>query len=98
YIVELKDIQSVFINVHRSLNDGGLFIFDVHSLNYVESSLVNRTFAYKDDEIVYIWNCEEGDVEGEMFHDMTFFIKKMMDRNTNDLTNCTINGRTMWKH
>lgn len=76
YIVELKDIQSVFINVHRSLNDGGLFIFDVHSLNYVESSLVNRTFAYKDDEIVYIWNCEEGDVEGEMFHDMTFFYKK----------------------
>src|SRR5690606_37694830 len=38
--------------------------------------LVNRTFAYKDEEIVYIWNCEEGDVEGEVYHDLTFLYTK----------------------
>lgn len=75
YIISRQDIKQVFRNVWEALSDGGLFIFDVHSLNHVENNLVNETFADVTDEHSYIWFCEAGNESGEMFHELTFFFK-----------------------
>ncbi|MDC3415586.1 class I SAM-dependent DNA methyltransferase [Aquibacillus salsiterrae] len=74
YIVKLSDIQSVFKRVKTSLKIGGLFIFDVHSLNHVEQNLKGQTFAEVYDDLSYIWFCESGENDGEVFHDLTFFV------------------------
>lgn len=76
YIVEKSDVKRVFTNVYDSLSSGGLFIFDVHSLNHVEQNLTNNTFTYVDESLAYIWYCVSGDEKGEMYHDMTFFYKE----------------------
>ncbi|HEX6593118.1 MAG TPA: class I SAM-dependent methyltransferase [Bacillota bacterium] len=73
YITSEQDVQTVFQRVAHALKDGGLFIFDVHSLDYVQHQLIHRTFADVTEEEAYIWFCYEGDYEGEMYHDLTFF-------------------------
>lgn len=73
YITTEKDLRIVFERVYTSLKDDGLFIFDIHSLNYVQNTLMNETFAEVTDEISYIWNCISGEELGEMHHQLTFF-------------------------
>lgn len=75
YIVDVKDLQKLFQNIYHRLAEGGLFLFDVHSLEYVKHSLVDHTFTYKDEHVAYIWDCIAGEEEGEMYHDMTFFYR-----------------------
>lgn len=76
YITEINDLEAVFMNVHQSLAPDGFFIFDIHNLHYAQAQLMNQTFADVTDELAYIWNCEKGDQDGEMFHYLTFFQKE----------------------
>lgn len=73
YIVNEVEIRTVFERVANSLKDGGLFIFDVHSLFHVKHNCINQTFADVTEEASYIWFCSEGENSGEMYHDLTFF-------------------------
>lgn|SRR5699024_586595 len=73
YIPEKADLQKVFSNVWELLKPGGIFIFDVHDLGYVKTSLQGKTFADVDDDYSYIWFCDQGDYEGEMYHHLTFY-------------------------
>lgn len=75
YVTSKDDVYSVFQRVFDSLKEAGQFIFDVHSMDYVNNYLVDQTFADVEDGLAYIWDCEPGDVEGEMFHHLTFFAK-----------------------
>jgi len=73
YITSEEELATVFKRVADSLKPGGLFLFDIHSLYHVEQNLTNETFADVTDDISYIWFCSEGEVPGEMYHDLTFF-------------------------
>lgn len=73
YITEESDLTSVFQGVADSLKEDGLFIFDVHSIHQVENNYVNQTFADVLEDASYIWFCHQGEVPGEMFHELTFF-------------------------
>ncbi|UJL44899.1 class I SAM-dependent methyltransferase [Virgibacillus sp. NKC19-16] len=73
YITTEQELRNVFNRVVDALKDGGLFIFDVHSMYHVEHHLINQTFADVTEDASYIWFCSEGDMPGEMHHDLTFF-------------------------
>ncbi|HLR80602.1 MAG TPA: class I SAM-dependent methyltransferase [Bacillota bacterium] len=73
YITSEREVKAVFGKANRALKEGGIFIFDVHSLYHVKNHLLERTFADVTDKQAYIWFCYQGDYEGEMFHDLTFF-------------------------
>lgn len=73
YITEPEDLQNVFHHVHDSLKPGGLFLFDVHDINYITHHYINHTFADVTDDISYIWFCLPGEEPGEMYHELTFF-------------------------
>lgn len=74
YITSQEELHVVFSHVAKMLKENGLFIFDVHSLYHVANNLVNQTFATVDEDMSSIWFCSEGDEQGEMFHDLTFFV------------------------
>lgn len=76
YITEQEDLMSVFNRVYESLRPDGLFIFDIHSIHYVQRHLVDTTFADVTEQLAYIWECEQGDLQGEMYHHLTFFQKE----------------------
>ncbi|SDB97672.1 Ubiquinone/menaquinone biosynthesis C-methylase UbiE [Pelagirhabdus alkalitolerans] len=82
YITEEEKVKSAFSNAYQALNDRGMFLFDVHSLNHVQSNLVGEVFSEVYDDLAYIWFCQAGEREGEMIHDLTFFIQndKQYDR------------------
>ena len=73
YITDSDDVKQVFKRVYNSLKQNGLFIFDFHSIYYAVQNLIGHTYADVSDELTYIWECEQGDREGEMFHYLTFF-------------------------
>ena len=73
YITSKEDIEQVCQHVYASLAPDGMFIFDVHHLDYAKQQLIGHTFADATDELAYIWECEPGNQEGEMFHYLTFF-------------------------
>lgn len=75
YITDLDDVKEVFQRVYHSLKKNGIFIFDFHSIDYVDQFLSDKTFADVTDELTYIWECERGERKGEMFHYLTFFQK-----------------------
>ncbi|MGY0694320.1 class I SAM-dependent DNA methyltransferase [Virgibacillus sp. FSP13] len=74
YITTEEELATVFHHVANMLHEGGMFIFDVHSLYHVENHLVGETFALVDDAISYIWFCSPGEATGDMYHDLTFFV------------------------
>lgn len=73
YITDADDITKSVKNVYDSLRPGGIFIFDVHHLEYINENYIGQTFAEVEDEVSYIWHCTAGDLPGEMYHDLTFF-------------------------
>lgn len=75
YIVLEEDIKEVLSRVYQTLKDDGVFIFDIHAMDYVENLLVGHSFTDVSDEVAYIWDCFAGDEDGEMFHELTFFTK-----------------------
>lgn len=75
YLTNETDIGKAFLNTHQLLADDGLFIFDVHSLNHVEKNLKGQVFSEVYDDLAYIWFCEAGDNQGEVHHDLTFFVE-----------------------
>src|SRR5690625_7832371 len=73
YILSESDLRTLIINIFNSLKADGLFVFDVHAMNYVEEQMIDHSFTEVTDEIIYIWDCIGSDVAGEMHHDLTFF-------------------------
>lgn len=78
YITDESEIKQVFHNVHEILKDKGLFLFDVHSINHVESDLKGETFAEIYDDLSYVWLCQPGEHQGEVVHELTFFVQDQL--------------------
>ncbi|SIS52107.1 class I SAM-dependent DNA methyltransferase [Salimicrobium salexigens] len=73
YITEERGLESMFLNAYEALEEGGVFIFDIHSPSHAHKHMSGQTFAEVYDDLSYIWFCdEENDV---MTHDLTFFIE-----------------------
>jgi|SRR5690625_533767 len=73
YITSKSDLKNVFERIAQALKPGGLFMFDIHSLNYVNNYLVNNRFTEVTDDMAYIWYCIAGEQPGEIYHELTFF-------------------------
>lgn len=73
YIVKPCDVKKVFAHVYQSLAASGMFIFDVHHLHYVNTGMIDHTFADVTDDLAYVWDCVGTETEGEMYHYLTFF-------------------------
>jgi 2-polyprenyl-3-methyl-5-hydroxy-6-metoxy-1,4-benzoquinol methylase len=73
YLQGEQDVIQTFERVQRHLKQGGLFLFDVHSLYKMQALFVDQTYAYNADEISYIWQCYEGEYPYSVEHELTFF-------------------------
>jgi len=74
YLIEENDLTSSFQSVYSHLENNGLFIFDVHSLAYVEMLKEKEIFSEIYDDLAYVWLCY-GENKGEINHDLTFFVQ-----------------------
>ena len=56
YLTRPKDVQRTFSRVYDSLNDGGVFIFDINS-PYKLKSLDGQVFLDETDDAYCVWRC-----------------------------------------
>lgn len=73
YILDEGDLEEYFKGVYNSLNDNGIFVFDINSYYKLSKILGNNMFHYDNDDVVYIWENQFEDDIVDMF--LTFFKK-----------------------
>lgn len=76
YLVTEEDILQAFRSCYQHLDEGGLLVFDVHSMNYVENTLQGVSFADAAENVSYIWNTFAGQARGEVEQELTFFVER----------------------
>src|SRR5699024_4469156 len=55
YIIDEKDLLSVFNNVYKHLKADGIFIFDINSVYKLKNIIGNNIFAEDQEDIFYTW-------------------------------------------
>src|SRR5699024_11644470 len=79
YLNRTYDVDRVFKHFYHSLNNSGVFVFDIHSQEYILENLIGKTFADVSEDTAYIWDCYSGDKLGAMEHEITFFVKNQYE-------------------
>lgn len=74
YLESAKEVQQTFINCYKSLKEGGLLLFDVHSIFKIEEKFIGNTFADDYGDIAYIWTSFPGEHSASVEHDLSFFL------------------------
>lgn len=75
YLTKEKDLEQCFKSVHRALNQGGCFIFDMHTPYYYHDVLADSQWVEQEEDVVLIW---ENDFSQKPIIDidLTFFVKQ----------------------
>ncbi len=58
HLTEQEDVLKTFKNVYNSLNDGGIFIFDVNTVYKHQTALNNRAYVYDEEDFFLSWDNE----------------------------------------
>ncbi|PEL14145.1 class I SAM-dependent methyltransferase [Bacillus sp. AFS017336] len=75
YLETEVQVKQTFRNVHESLKENGLFLFDVHSSYKIEEIFAEETFFIDDAELSLVWSCTQGEQPLSVEHDLVFFMK-----------------------
>ncbi|WP_046173890.1 class I SAM-dependent DNA methyltransferase [Domibacillus indicus] len=75
YLKTEEDVKQTFQSVFRHLKDGGLFLFDVHSIYKIKDVFLKNTFADAAEDVSFIWNAFPGENENSVEHELTFFVR-----------------------
>ncbi len=77
YITEIEDLEYIFNCVYKSLNNGGVFIFDLNSKYKLLEVLGNNTYVYEKDDIFYTWeNTIDEEFDDLVYFDLNFFYRE----------------------
>jgi SAM-dependent methyltransferase len=75
YLTDEEEVRNAIISVYDALNENGLFLFDVHSIDHIHQDLYGSTFAEVYDDLSYVWFCDPGETDNSVVHDLTFFVQ-----------------------
>lgn len=76
YLQNETDIQQTFQRIYELLHEGGLLLFDVHSVYKMDHVFQGATFASNDESISYIWICDPLETPHTVVHELTFFVQE----------------------
>lgn len=74
YLRSEHQVNETFRRVHSHLENGGLFMFDIHSMFQIFHGFSNRTFTFNEKDISYIWHSYPGTARHSIEHELTFFV------------------------
>lgn len=76
YLETEDDVKTTFQRTYRLLKNGGLLLFDVHSVYKVERGFIGHTFAEDLGNVAYIWTAYPGSDEASVEHELAFFVRE----------------------
>jgi len=75
YIIDENDLTQVFQRVYNTLEDEGVFIFDISSYYKIKNILGNNTFGENLDDVCYLWENYFDEESNTIEMELTFFIQ-----------------------
>lgn len=76
YLKDLDEVKKTVEHAHYHLNDGGVFIFDVHSIFQMDKGFEGYTFHENAEEFAFMWDTYKDTPPHSIVHELTFFLKE----------------------
>ncbi|MDR0846610.1 MAG: class I SAM-dependent methyltransferase [Lactobacillales bacterium] len=76
YLSNFAETQLMLDEVYNVLNEGGVFLFDVHSTYQINEGFKDYSFHVQDEDYAFLWDSYPGDAPNSVEHELTFFIKE----------------------
>lgn len=76
YMENRQAVQEVFDEVYRALEEGGSFLFDVHSIYQIDQVFPEYNYHYQTDQFAFLWESYAGEKKHSIEHFLTFFLKE----------------------
>ncbi len=81
HLTSYAEVVKTFKNVYDSLNNGGIFVFDVNTIYKHQEILFNNTFVFDEEDYYLVWDNEQvDDVEVRILLDFFMFNGENYDR------------------
>lgn len=85
HLNNIDDVQATFKNVYDSLNNNGLFVFDVNTVYKHNEILADNTFVFDEDDYYLVWDNEAVDDRTvRILLDMFLFNGENYDRSSEE--------------
>lgn len=75
YIIEDKDIKTVFEKTYELLKDDGIFIFDISSFYKLSNILGNNMYGENREDIAYMWQNYFNEDDNILDMELAFFVE-----------------------
>ncbi|MGT2802110.1 class I SAM-dependent DNA methyltransferase [Streptococcus henryi] len=75
YMDDEVDVGDVFVQVYEHLNEGGTFIFDVHSTYQTDEVFPDYSYHENAEDFAMVWDTYEDEAPHSVVHELTFFIQ-----------------------
>ena len=82
YMKNQQEVQQVFDTVYCSLEDEGVFIFDVHSVYQMTTVFPEFSYQYQTENFAFLWDSFSGKEEYSIEHYLTFFVRNELEENS----------------
>ncbi len=82
YMKDEVDVGDVFQQVYNQLNDGGVFIFDVHSTYQTDEVFPGYAYHENAEDFAMVWDTYADEAPHSVVHELTFFIEDQDGRFT----------------
>lgn len=81
HLTSIDDVKKTFENVYNSLNDNGIFVFDVNTIYKHQEILFDNTFVFDEEDYYLVWDNEQvDDYEVRVLLDFFMFNGESYDR------------------
>ncbi|MDQ0221644.1 class I SAM-dependent DNA methyltransferase [Streptococcus moroccensis] len=75
YLADEVEMGDTFTEVYKHLNDGGTFIFDVHSTYQTDEVFPGYSHHENAEDFAMVWDTYEDEAPHSIVHELTFFIQ-----------------------
>lgn len=75
YMQDEVEVGDVFKEVYAHLNEGGAFIFDVHSVYQMDELFAGYSHHENADNFAFVWDTYPDDPPHSIVHELTFFVQ-----------------------
>lgn len=58
HLNDINDVEKTFCNVYNSLDENGVFVFDVNTIHKHNEILANNTFVFDEEDFYLVWDNE----------------------------------------
>lgn len=81
YLADANAVKTTFTHIYQQLQDGGIFMFDVHSIHQMNDIYPETSFVVEWDDAVFTWTSDQFRGENTIDHTINVFVQNTDDNN-----------------